>query len=360
MKLTKKTLGRAAAAFLATAMLASFTAIPAFAAPATVSFTKTIDMTSAVGATVPNAIYSYSVEAGTPHAATETTPEIKAGVGSPTIANVVFTPADTITANKAAKTVNVNFSNVKFQSAGIYRYKITEKDPTVAGLATSEDDDVFYLDVYVTNVDGGDVEISSYMMLKDDNAVPTISNNKPAYDTGKKTTGDTDAYTTYTLTITKNVAGNMADMTKDFSIDVDFASLSAGTKVTSDGVASGAAGADGAVSVNKSNFKNNVSLEITGVPADAEYTVVENLSSNDGYTVTCTVDEVDKTVTYDSEEYSIEKQSVNEMNHEVVVTNTKTSSAPTGIVMNVAPYVLLVVVAAAGCLVFLRKRNNED
>lgn len=39
--------------------------------------------------------------------------------------------------------------------------------------------------------------------------------------------------------------------------------------------------------------------------------------------------------------------------------NSRNSSTPTGIVMNVAPYALLVVVAVAGCFVFLRKRNED-
>ena len=40
-------------------------------------------------------------------------------------------------------------------------------------------------------------------------------------------------------------------------------------------------------------------------------------------------------------------------------TNNREAVSPTGIVMNVAPYVLLVVVAAAGCFVFLRKRRED-
>ena len=41
------------------------------------------------------------------------------------------------------------------------------------------------------------------------------------------------------------------------------------------------------------------------------------------------------------------------------ITNTRSTTTPTGIVMNVAPYALLVVVAVAGCFVFLRKRNED-
>ncbi len=39
--------------------------------------------------------------------------------------------------------------------------------------------------------------------------------------------------------------------------------------------------------------------------------------------------------------------------------NTRNAVSPTGIVMNVAPYALLVVVAAAGCFVFMRKRRED-
>ena len=39
--------------------------------------------------------------------------------------------------------------------------------------------------------------------------------------------------------------------------------------------------------------------------------------------------------------------------------NTRDAVSPTGIVMNVAPYALLVVVAAAGCFVFMRKRRED-
>ena len=43
----------------------------------------------------------------------------------------------------------------------------------------------------------------------------------------------------------------------------------------------------------------------------------------------------------------------------VTFENDREASTPTGIVMNVAPYALLVVIAAAGCFVFLRKRDED-
>lgn len=44
----------------------------------------------------------------------------------------------------------------------------------------------------------------------------------------------------------------------------------------------------------------------------------------------------------------------------VTFTNTRNAVSPTGLAMNVAPYALLVVVAAGACFVFLRKRREDD
>ena len=43
----------------------------------------------------------------------------------------------------------------------------------------------------------------------------------------------------------------------------------------------------------------------------------------------------------------------------VLYENNREAVSPTGIVMNVVPYALLVVIAAAGCFVFLRKRDED-
>lgn len=353
-----KTFGRVATTLVAGAMLTAL-AMPAYAADYNsetgITFNKTIDMTNAQGATVPNATYGYSIATGSGVVATDNTPEIKAGITGATITDkVTFASTDTIGENKkVAKSVTVKFDDVQFPTAGIYRYVITETDPTVAGLATSDQDNTIYLDVYVTNGDNG-CKISYYQMVTSPDA-PTGS----AYDDEAKFTGDEDVYTTYTLTVTKNVEGNMADMTAKFSIDVDFTSLSNGTKVTVNGVASSAAFSN-AVRVNKS-LGDDEFMTITGVPADAAYSVVENLENKAGYTVTYTYDNGEaQNATTDTDEYTtVSNSNMNGANHNVVVINTKTATAPTGIVMNVAPYVLLVVVAAAGCFVFLRKRRED-
>lgn len=353
-----------AASAMSLALVAGMTAMPAMATEAAggVKFTKAINMAAAADGTVPSATYSYTVRAGEAKAATATSPAIKAGLGTPTIANVVFTPKDAVSDSKVSKDVTVNFSGITFPTAGIYRYVITETNPTVAGLETG-DANTIYLDVYVTNVAGA-CAITYYQMSTSD-AAPTYAqdNNKtPTYTA--KFTEDTDTYTTYTLTVTKNVEGAMADMTQKFSIDVDFTGLSEGTKVKVDGVQTAdGASADGALSVNKS-LGDDESITITGVPADAVYTVVENIAKTEGYTTTATVQRGAGTattanVTVADTTQTVAQQTMGENDNTVVVTNTKNAVNPTGIILNVAPYALMVVIALAGVVVFLRKRVED-
>ena len=355
-----------AASAMSLALVAGMTAMPAMAAVDArtgITFTKTINMTAAPGATVPDAEYIYTIVAGDAVAATATSPKILKGVGNPTIGSAKFSPSDTISSDMVSKTVTVDFGGVTFDHAGIYRYVITETDPNVAGL-TTDGENTIYLDVYVTNANGGVVEISNYIMSTSANA-PTYaqdSNKTPTYTA--KFTGDTDTYTTYTLTVTKNVEGTMADMTQKFGIDVDFTGLSAGTKVKVDGVQTAdGASADGTLSVNKS-LGDEERMTITGVPADAVYTVVENIAKTEGYTTTATVQRGAGTattanVTVADTTQTVAQQTMGENDNTVVVTNTKNAVNPTGIILNVAPYALMVVIALAGVVVFLRKRVED-
>ena len=47
-------------------------------------------------------------------------------------------------------------------------------------------------------------------------------------------------------------------------------------------------------------------------------------------------------------------------NTTATITNTKNAVSPTGIMMDIAPYAVLVVIAAAGCFIFLRKRHAKE
>lgn len=360
----KKNLGRIATAFVATAMLASLTAVPASAtsydASTGIAFNKTINMTNASGATVPTATYEYNIEPGTYVAAGENTPEIKAGPSGATITEKLSFDANTsidTDTKKATQSVKVDLSKVTFEDPGIYRYVITETDPTgVAGLETSKDDDTLYLDVYV-ELDNGVPTIKNYQMSTSIDA-PTISGTDATY-TSKFGGEDEDAYTTYTLTVIKEVSGTMADKDREYEFTINFTGLADGAKVTY-GDTQSAAAASAATSVSTTlnpgeKESNGDRVVISGIPSNAKYTIAETLGEGEGYTVKVG----DTTLNYANGKYTTTEATQGEENDTVTVVNERNAVSPTGIVMDIAPYALLVVVAAAGCFVFLRKRRED-
>ena len=112
---------------------------------------------------------------------------------------------------------------------------------------------------------------------------------------------------------------------------------------------------------------NGEYVVVYGLSAGDQYTVIEDKAGEEGYVTSVTTGTTATNGTNtpwdkDEEEKDIVGQvSANSFENDAYVTytNTKDASAPTGIAMDIAPYALLVVIAAAGCFVFLRKRNED-
>lgn len=387
-----KTIGRVATTLVATAMLASLAAVPAFADEKTddIQFVKVLDMNAAVGASVPNATYTYTVTGIAANGTADSKLPIMSGAEAKTV-TVTIDPAvfssndkdgdaakgdaDGKKDGKITKKLNVNFTG-SYGAPGIYRYQVTEHDPKDEDATltfTDSTDDVFYMDVYVVN-DGEGTKVTHTVFMKSNDTMPKYNESnadKADYSTGK-IYEDVDTYTTYTLTVTKKVSGDMADAGATYNFDVDFTGgMPAGTMVTvgdamytDHAAANGALSVDGQISIVPG--ANGRSVVISGIPSTAVYSVIENLDDTLGYTVSATVNGQGVTVTSDTEDNTYTTASVNlkgdndkDISDTVVITNTRNAVTPTGIVMNVAPYALLVVIAAAGCFVFLRKRRED-
>ena len=105
--------------------------------------------------------------------------------------------------------------------------------------------------------------------------------------------------------------------------------------------------------------------EITGIPSTVTYTVTENVSSSEGYDTIFAVKKgtgTSQNIAKDTTESSSEKvtatsQTMTKADNAVIVTNTKRTVSPTGIMLNVTPYALLAGLASAlGALFFRRKK----
>lgn len=395
MKLNRKTMSRTATTLVATAMIAVLATVPASAANAEVSFTKAIDMEHAVGASVPYITYSYSIAAGTPVAAdpVTNTPEIKAGdaddfsiqfTGEENVNVVSFGPSDTVNSDtkKVSKEAKLAFDQNAYNAPRIYRYEISETpDVQISGLEYNDSmTPAYVLDVYVTYNESKALEVTHAIWMREA-ITPTFVNGTTDVQYGTepqsvKIDGDEDAYTTYTLTIEKQIEGKMADAGRAYDFSVVLTGLPKGTTVSygasnaenptkyeTAADTTGKIQLDGVVKLNPEE-----AMTIYGLPANTAYQVIENLEASEGYTVSAKLNSTDNVRMSPNqnkdayESVTVDLKQNNEdatVSDSFVVTNKREEITPTGVIMNVAPYVLMVVIAAAGCFVFLRKRRDD-
>ena len=329
------------------------------------TFVKDLVMDS--DAHVPSATFSFSVAPGTAVPASEGKAAVKAGIGTPTIANVVFdgteqttagTPssADDTTKKYASKTGTADFSSITFTEPGIYRYVITESGTNLG--VTNEDPGTRTLDVYVVNAANGGLEIASYVLYS--------GSYEPAAGTGTATepTGKNapfvNEYDTANLELTKTVTGNLGSHDKYFKFTVVISGATAGTKYDVDLSNADTTVAENAATdssyVGKTNptlltvedngsvtgefyLQHGQSVTIKGIANGTEYTITEE---NEDYTVTKTGDQG----TVGSEDIT------------AAFTNDLSGQIPTGLMLSVAPFALLMLLGGAGILLMLRKAHR--
>ena len=318
----------------------------------TFKFTKTLDMTNAEGANVPNVTFEYSITSGTAVDAANGAPKIEAGVGTPEIGEAEFANTDKIEENTVEKEVTVDFSDVVFPNAGIYRYEISEL-PTDNTDITNDETATRYLDVYVENTESGLV-ITHYILIADENLTPDATGE---YGEGEssKSAGYTNKYNTYDLNLTKNVEGTMGEKNREFSFTINFngGSANAGTSFTYNN--------DTITLDNEGKatlfitLSDEEEISIKGIPSTVIYEVIENINSTDGYSTTVKVNTNDPIESVSTGEITMGAQ-----DNTVVVTNTRNAVNPTGVVMSIMPYALMVALAGVLAFMFLRRRRTNE
>lgn len=373
MKLSKN-LGRIATTFLATAMLASVSAVPAFAAEEdvitasnnSITINKAIDMADAEGAGVPDATFKFTINAGQ----ADDEDGIKAGdltaitnndedeaAGTQVTVSTATTGENDETVYLADLDITLNFDTTKFADtgAGVYRYTFKEEACSVAGMAI--DGTTYTLDVTVGN---GDTD-GTYTILRAE--LYSQSDKSDKKDT------ITNTYNTYDLTLDKQVAGLLGDKTKDFTFTVVFTNPD--RSATSFQWAYDTDAPTPSYTPVEFNENGTATVEVSlahgddvifkGLPADVTYTITENNATD--YTTEVTGDGIN----YADGQNKVTDQTAdgdvvvdnNAKDVTATFTNTLEGSPATGIAMNVAPYVLLVVVAGVACFFFMRKRRED-
>ena len=327
-----------------------------------VQFKKILTKTDS-NAPTPTATITFTAEAGAAVAATANTPEIKAGVGTLTFTSAVFNTNADLT-----QTITGSFGNtLPFTEPGIYRYTVTEASDNTA--ITNDNNASKTLDVYVERNSQNNLEIK-YSVLSNGTVAPTKNGTAAEYGTAK-TTGFKNTYTTYDLTLEKQVTGSMGELTKEFDFTI---ALAGGPKSATIHAKKNNTidvpvdfDKDGKANITGIKLADDGKFVITGLPDTTTYTITESLNTNDGYTVSAKVNAENATVTATSQENSTITKNVvsgdlsDKVANEVIeFTNNRNAVTPTGVAMDIAPYALMVALAGGAAFTFLRKKESFE
>ena len=345
-----------AASAMSLALVAGMTAMPAMAetnpltvSGNTVSVKVSVDMNGAVGAGLPKATYNFTVASIDVDSITSTKENnAKDGVMAAVNASqsVVFDGSETVdgTSKKATDTLSIAFTPTAFNDtgAGIYYYKLTQTNANYAGL--TQDCSDYVLKVYVTNGGTGLELNSAELRLLTGTTVGAT-----------KTDEIVNSYATTTLTLSKNVDGDFGDRTRPFSFSITLTDPNT-TVMNSVTVGSESKTFTGGTLTFTYNLKHGENVVIQGLPAGVGYSIQETGLDGTGYTVTYT----DTANTLATETGVNPATGTTVATAETITaTNTIQDTPATGIILNVAPYALMVVIALAGVVVFLRKRVED-
>lgn len=211
---------------------------------------------------------------------------------------------------------------------GYYTYKITEEYDSYAGVTTTEVEKKMILTI--TRDENGNKHYTIKMENASGEKTDAIYKNT-AYDAGS-------------LTVVKQIAGNMADMTKKFSFTIKF-----------DGVAEGQKFAK-AIKSNSENGKwSDDGLTYTINMGDKETVTLSNIPADLTYSVTEEKEEYESTVVGGKSDGVI---SANDT-ASVTFKNTLQKNVDTGINLDSMPYILMMGVACAGMVVFFARKRVE-
>lgn len=270
--------------------------------------------------------------------------KVRAGIteGLVTTTTVDYTNADK--SDKKDKTTLLDFSNVKFTEVGVYRYTVSEQDGKVKGI--SYDTKTWTVDVYVVNKVGGGFEpryIVSRESGKNEKA-PILFEN---------------SFDTTSLTVKKKVDGNTGDKQQEFEFKLfleenDY--FVKGQKVTlKKPTAEGVENIQVPIGEEYTfKLKDNEQVKLDKLPVGIKYKVDEVSKNKDNYQTTATIKQGNEV----AEKYDLySEKETDKTADEIVVTNTRETQVPTGVVGTLAPFAVLSIVAIGG-VVYVTKRKK--
>ena len=261
----------------------------------------------------------------------------------------VTAPTLTITYDSANRVFNL--TQPSFTAVGLYTYTIKEDDGKFTGVTVSDTGTVKvqYLVTYSEtekNDDGSQKIVVAGPYLTGD-------------DTANKKGKFSNTFESHTLTVKKEIKGNLGNLNDTFDVKLTF-SLPTDTVIDTPFTISGGS-LSGAVTVNPNEWRNSSfektltvtngsTYTIANLPKDVVVTVVEQKADTSLYTTSYKLDNSD---------YTAGANITMDTDHTVVITNTNEQTVNTGITMDSIPYIVLLALAVVGIAAVTMKKRYE-
>lgn len=270
-----------------------------------------------------------------------------------------------ITVNDQTGTGTFKVKLPDYSRVGTYIYQIKEKAGDTAGM--TYDTAQRWLVVHVINNLNAEGEVTTGLTYKVAmyNADPTSMTT--AQLLAAKSDGFTNTYENGKFTVEKKVKGNMADRDKVFNFRVTFTDIeNMNGKIKADGREIDLT--DGTYDFT---LKHGEKCEFTNIPFGVNATVNElHVDENGNKTVIAKADGATNDsykVSYDNNQSVIigsktETDTGVKVNAEFATTiiNSSTENVDTGVILDNAPYMLMLAVVAAGAMTLVIKKRREE
>lgn len=255
------------------------------------------------------------------------------------------------TAEGATGTITIQLPT--YEKVGIYKYTLEEEAGSTAGVTYYGNE--IKLVVTVVNDGTGKVRVA---------AVHTEAENENGgFDSitkgeGSKSDTFANTYKANELEVSKDVTGNMGDKEKLFQFHVTFTKKSTEDAPElikyedADGKHTIAFGTNGKATVDF-KLKDDSELHFTNIPEGVSYTVWEDSYADAGYKTYIGSE------TENNEDRSAEGTTTTEK-AAVAFINHKGGDVDTGVILDNAPYMLMLAVVAGGAMMLVIKKRREE
>ena len=364
MKLKKLFAGVVAVAMMATMAMPSFAALSKTETVAPnngeVEITKTYTGTGFGQETVKLAVDNSGKPTAITHSSMTAT-EKTAAMNSMVI-SIPADQAEGITVKDTDGTGTLKVKLPAYTRGGTYIYQIHEVEGNTAGM--TYDTAQRWLVVHVINNLAAGDEVATGLTYKVAmyNADPT--NMSTTQLLAAKSDGFTNVYENGKFTVEKKVKGNMADRDKVFNFRVTFAGIEhMNGKIKADGRE---------IDLTENGtydftLKHGDNCEFTNIPFGVTATVNELDENGNVIANTAGAKNDPYTVSYDNNQSvtigsKTETDTGVKVNAEFATTiiNTSTENVDTGVILDNAPYILMLAVVAGGAMMLVIKKRREE